>query len=94
MAQRELEQAPARLSGQTILDQLIRNAELGHFEMGYSILLPCIFNIYLHPEDYARLRSVQDLIKAAMKKRPVQAKYRKVSPKLVVRESTCTAPKP
>jgi hypothetical protein len=64
MAQRELEQAPARLSGQTILDQLIRNAELGHFEMGYSILLPCIFNIYLHPEDYARLRSVQDLIKA------------------------------
>src|SRR5436190_799560 len=63
MAQREAEQAPARISGQTILDQLIRNCEMGHFEMGYSILLPCIFNIYLHPDDYARLRSVQDLIK-------------------------------
>jgi hypothetical protein len=63
MAQRELEQAPARISGRTILDQLIRNCEMGHFEMGYSILLPCIFNIYLHPDDYARLRSVQDLIK-------------------------------
>jgi len=63
MANRELEQAPARISGRTILDQLIRNAELGHFEMGYSILLPCIFNIYLHPDDYARLRSVQNLIK-------------------------------
>jgi hypothetical protein len=63
MANRELEQAPARISGQTILDQLIRNCEMGHFEMGYSILLPCIFNIYLHPDDYARLRSVQDLIK-------------------------------
>jgi hypothetical protein len=63
MAHRELEQAPARISGRTILDQLIRNCEMGHFEMGYSILLPCIFNIYLHPDDYARLRSVQDLIK-------------------------------
>jgi FHA domain len=63
MANRELEQAPARISGRTILEQLIRNCEMGHFEMGYSILLPCIFNIYLHPDDYARLRSVQDLIK-------------------------------
>lgn len=34
---------------------------------------------------------VEDLIKAAVKKRPVQAKYRKVSPKLVIRESTCAA---
>jgi hypothetical protein len=63
MANREMEPAPARISGRIILDQLIRNAELGQFEMGYSILLPCIFNIYLHPEDYARLRAVQDLIK-------------------------------
>jgi hypothetical protein len=58
-----MEPPPARISGQTILEQLIRNCELGHFEMGYSILLPCIFNIYLHPEDYNRLRTVQDLIK-------------------------------
>lgn len=63
MAQRETEPAPARISGQNILEQLIRNTELGHFEMGYSILLPCIFNIYLHPDDYSRLASVQDLIK-------------------------------
>src|ERR1041385_7555446 len=63
MAHREMEQASASISGQTILEQLIRNAEMGYFEMGYSILLPCIFNIYLHPDDYARLRSVQDLIK-------------------------------
>jgi hypothetical protein len=63
MAHREMEQTSAGISGQTILEQLIRNAEMGYFEMGYSILLPCIFNIYLHPDDYARLRSVQDLIK-------------------------------
>jgi hypothetical protein len=63
MAQREMDQAPARISGQVILEQLVRNAELGQFEMGYSILVPCIFSIYLHPDDYARLRAVQDLIK-------------------------------
>jgi len=56
-------QPQARISGQTILDELIRNMELGRLEMGYSVLLPCVFSIYLHPEDYARLAGVQDLIK-------------------------------
>jgi len=63
MALRETDQAASKISGRTILEQVIRNTELGQFEMGYSILLPCIFSIYLHPEDYARLASVQDLIK-------------------------------
>jgi hypothetical protein len=54
---------PARISGQTILDELIRNMELGRLEMGYTILLPCIFSVYLHPADYARLAGVQELIK-------------------------------
>jgi hypothetical protein len=53
----------SRVSGQTIIDELIRNMELGRLEMGYSILLPCIFSIYLHPDDYARLLGVQDLIR-------------------------------
>ena len=51
-----------RLSGQTIIDQLIRNMELGRFEMAYSVLLPCIFDVYLHPEDHARLSGVFLLI--------------------------------
>jgi hypothetical protein len=63
MARREMDQTNARISGQVILEQLVRNAELGQFEMGYSILVPCIFSIYLHPDDFARLRAVQDLIK-------------------------------
>lgn len=46
-----------------IIDQLVRNMELGQFEMAYSTLLPCIFSLYLHPEDYARLTGVFDLIK-------------------------------
>jgi FHA domain len=63
MARHETDQESTRISGQVILEQLVRNAELGRFEMGYSILVPCIFSIYLHPDDFARLRSVQDLIK-------------------------------
>jgi hypothetical protein len=51
------------ISGQTIVDELIRNMEVGRLEMAYSVLLPCIFSVYLHPDDFARLVGVQDLIK-------------------------------
>src|SRR5438067_13651982 len=52
----------ASLTGQIIIDQLIRNVEMGQFEMAYSVLLPCVFSLYLHPEDYTRLAGVLDLI--------------------------------
>jgi hypothetical protein len=61
-------EAQGRISGQIIIEQLIRNMELGQFEMGYSILAPCIFSLYLHPEDYARLTGVFDLIREDAKK--------------------------
>lgn len=47
-----------RLSGQVIINELLRNMELGAFEMAYTILLPCVFNVYLHPDDHARLSGV------------------------------------
>src|SRR2546429_4667205 len=50
------------LSGQTIINELIRNMEQGRFELAYSVLLPCAFSIYLNPEDHARLAGVFDLI--------------------------------
>jgi hypothetical protein len=56
-------QSQTRISGQTIIDQLIRNMELGRLEMGYSILLPCLFSVYLHPDDYARIAPVADLLR-------------------------------
>jgi hypothetical protein len=37
--------------------------ELGRLEMSYSILLPCIYSVYLHPDDYNRLASVQEFIR-------------------------------
>jgi hypothetical protein len=55
--------AESKLTGQVIIDQLIRNMEMGQFEMAYSVLLPCVFSLYLHPDDYARLSGVMDLLK-------------------------------
>jgi hypothetical protein len=56
-------QSHSRIGGQTIINELIRNMSLGRLELEYSIVLPCLFSIYLHPDDYAWLRGVQDLIK-------------------------------
>ena len=57
-----------KISGRIIIDQLIRNMELGQFELGYSVLAPCIFSLYLHPDDYARLTGVFDLIREDARK--------------------------
>jgi hypothetical protein len=62
MAQSDTMPLPGKLSGQAIINELIRNMEIGQFEMGYSVLLPCVFSLYLHPDDYARLGGVFDLI--------------------------------
>ncbi len=61
-------EAQGRISGRIIIEQLIRNMELGQFEMGYSVLVPCIFSLYLHPDDHARLTGVFDLIRDDAKK--------------------------
>jgi hypothetical protein len=57
-----------RISGQTIINELIRNMELGRLEMGYSILLPCVFSVYLHPDDHARLAGVDSLVREDAKR--------------------------
>jgi len=51
-----------KLNGQVIIDEVLRNMELGAFEMAYTILLPCVFGVYLHPDDHARLAGVFPLI--------------------------------
>ncbi len=68
MAQSGQKLPPTRISGQTIIHELIRNMELGQLELAYSTLLPCLFSIYLHPDDFARLAGVQDIIKEDAKR--------------------------
>ncbi len=50
------------LNGQVIVSELLRNMESGAFEIAYSILLPCVFSVYLHPNDHARLAGVFSFI--------------------------------
>jgi FHA domain len=50
----------AKLSGNVIISELIRNMEVGRFEMAYTVLLPCVFTVYLNPEDHAALSGVFD----------------------------------
>ncbi len=52
----------AKLSGNIVVSELLRNMELGKFEMAYSVLLPCVFTIYLNPADYLTLSGVLDLV--------------------------------
>ena len=68
MPQGGTRQPQTGISGQTIIDELIRNMEVGRLEMGYSILLPCIFSVYLHPSDYARVVSVHELVREDAKR--------------------------
>jgi hypothetical protein len=63
VAHRDTRLEPGRVNGQIIINELIRNMELGQLEMGYSVLLPCIFSVYLHPDDFKRLESVQEFVK-------------------------------
>jgi hypothetical protein len=51
-----------KLSGHIIIGELLRNMELGRFEMTYSVLLPCVFTVYLNPEDHATLSGVLNLV--------------------------------
>ena len=62
MAQNVQNSGVRNLSGQTVVGELIRNMELGRFELAYSVLLPCVFSVYLHPDDHARLSGVFPLI--------------------------------
>ncbi len=54
--------SPSKLSGNLIIGELVRNMELGRFEMTYTVLLPCVFTVYLNPEDHATLRGVFSLV--------------------------------
>ena len=51
-----------RLSGHLIIGELLRNMELGRFDMNYSVLLPCVFTVYLNPQDHSTLGSIFNLV--------------------------------
>ncbi len=48
----------AKLNGNIVIGEILRNMELGRFEMAYTVLLPCVFTVYLNPADHAVLSGV------------------------------------
>ena len=52
----------SQITGDDIISELIRNADAGAFKVRYTILVPCIFNVYLHPRDYELIQPTAELI--------------------------------
>jgi FHA domain/Protein of unknown function (DUF3662) len=57
------ESAASQITGDDIISELIRNADAGRFKVRYTILVPCVFNVYLHPRDYELIQPIADLIR-------------------------------
>src|ERR1700684_1883544 len=51
-----------QITGDDIISELIRNADAGWFKVRYTVLVPCIFNVYLHPRDYELIQPIAELI--------------------------------
>ena len=52
------ENVASKITGDDIISELIRNADAGWFKLRYTILVPCIFNVYLHPRDYELIQPI------------------------------------
>ena len=52
-----------QITGDDIISELIRNADAGRFKVRYTILVPCIFNVYFHPRDYELIQPIAELIR-------------------------------
>ena len=75
----------SQITGDDIISELIRNADAGAFKVRYTILVPCIFNVYLHPRDYELIQPIAELIQEeavrALNSSSVDALLWKGSPK-------------
>jgi pSer/pThr/pTyr-binding forkhead associated (FHA) protein len=49
---------PRQITGDDIIAEILHNFELSFFPIRYTTLVPCLFHVYLHPEDYDQIRPV------------------------------------
>ena len=52
----------SQVTGDDIVSELIRNADAGLFKLRYTVLVPCIFNVYLHPRDHELIKPIVELL--------------------------------
>ncbi|HUS04674.1 MAG TPA: FHA domain-containing protein [Bryobacteraceae bacterium] len=56
-----------QITGDDIISELLRNLDAGAFKIRYTSLVPCVFNVYLHPEDYDIIHPIADFIRTEAK---------------------------
>ena len=63
------EQTPAepRVSGDDIISEIIRNMQAGLFKIRYTTLVPAVYRIYLHPDDYEPIRGALPYLTAEIR---------------------------
>lgn len=54
--------AEPRVTGEEIVSEIVRNMEAGLFRIRYTTLVPAVFRVYLHPEDYEPIRGAVPLL--------------------------------
>ncbi|HKD07782.1 MAG TPA: FHA domain-containing protein [Bryobacteraceae bacterium] len=54
--------APGRLQGDDLIGEVLRNMEEGIFRIGGKSLVPSVYRIYLHPDDFEPFRYVAPFI--------------------------------
>lgn len=52
------------ITGDDIISELIRNVEAGAFKVRYTTLVPCVFNVYLHGDDYEQIRPIAGFVRS------------------------------
>ncbi len=55
------------ITGDDIISELIRNVEAGAFKVRYTTLVPCVFNVYLHAEDFEQIRPISKFVRSEAK---------------------------
>ncbi len=52
------------ITGDDIISELVRNVEAGAFKVRYTTLVPCVFNVYLHADDYEQIRPIAGFVRS------------------------------
>jgi hypothetical protein len=60
--------AEPRVTGEDILAEIVRNMEAGLFRIRYTTLVPAVFRIYLHSDDYEPIRGAVPFLVAEVRR--------------------------
>lgn len=59
--------SPRPITGDDIIAEILRNAEQGVFKIRYTVVLPSIYRVYLHPSDFDTIKPVLNALTAEVR---------------------------